>query len=519
MIFKTQVKPFLKEEEHFAPLIPFSLPKKSKVLFASAEIFPLCRWSELADQSSVLSGELRKSGTEIQVIQPLYRETLQSGLVFEDLHLPFKITLDKDVFEGNFLKTLLPTGGVAILVDQPSFFDRLNVYGDNGGSSSRGFYADNADRFAFFCHAVLMYLRLSDFKAEVIHCNDWATGLIPALLKRVFQNETALRSLKTVFSIHSLAQQGNFDGAMLPRTGLPWSSYNMHEMEFWGQVSFIKGGIVFADSVVLSSEHYCEKMLSPEWGFGLHGALQKRLGNLCGIKIGADFEHWNPEKDPALVHNYSQKTITKKKENKKEWLREFQMQGPETAPLVFLMGSFRSYKGDAFFPSVLDVFLQLEASFVWMAETEPGLLTLFEKYQGKSDKRWVCVHQTDETLLRRILAAADFLVIPGFFESAAMLQKYALRYGAIPIVSKMASFADVVSLYDRRTGQGNAFCFEDHHSTSLLGKIISALNLFRDEEVKQKLLLNAMCVRLDWQNTVAKYHEVYQYLKQNRTYE
>ncbi len=511
MISKTQPKTASKESSQPSALIPFPPLKKSKVLFASAEVFPLCRRGELADQCSVLSRELKKSGTEIQVIQPLYRETRQGGLLFEDLRLPFKVTLGKDVFEGRFLKTLLPTGLPAILVEQPLLFDRPGVYGDGSG-----FYADNADRFAFFCHAVLMYIRLSGFKTEVIHCNDWATGLIPALLKRVFQDDGELRHLKTVFSIHHLAQQGNFDGAMLPRMGLPWSSFNLHEMEFWGQVSFIKGGIVFADSVVTDSRHYLEKMLFPEWGFGLQGALEKRLGNLWGIQSGADFEGWNPENDPALAQGYSQKTTAKKKENKKAWLREFQMQGAESAPLVFLMGSLRSYKGDAFFTSILDVFLQLEASFVWMAETEPELLALFEKYQKKSGKRWLCVRQADDPLLRRALAAADLLVIPSFFESATMLQWYALRYGAIPLVSRMASFADVVSVYDRKTGQGNAFCFEDHHSTSMLGKVISVLNLLRDEETKQRLILNAMNVRFDWQNTVAKYHEVYQYTEQNR---
>jgi starch synthase len=506
MVFKTHS--IFKEIESPSSLIPFPSLKKGKVLFASAEIFPLCPWSELADQSSGLSEKLYQSGIEIQVIQPLYRETVQSGLVFEDLRLPFKVTLGKDIFEGKFLKTKLPTGVVAILVDQPSLFNRPGMYGSN-----TGLYADNLDRFSFFCHAVLTYLRLSDFKAELIHCNDWATGLIPALLKCVFKNEETYSSLKTVFSIHHLAQQGNFDGSLLPRTGLPWSSYNLHEMEFWGQVSFIKGGIVFADSVVIDSEPYREKMLIPEWGFGLHGALEKRIETVWGIKIGADFEKWNPETDEALTHKYSQKTSAKKKENKKEWIRAFEMQCSETTPLVFCIGSLSTYRGDSFFHSILDVLLQLDASFVWIGETDPEFIALFEKYQEKSDKRWLCLSRSDETLLRRALAAADLLVIPNFFEPATLLQWYSLRYGAIPIVSKIASFADVVSSYDRKTGQGNAFLFEDHHSTSLLGKIISVLNLFRDEKVKHRLLLNAMRVSLDWKNTVAKYHDLYQYVK------
>lgn len=480
-----------------------------KILFVSPEITHLCKRGELADVSMTLPLELKKADCEIVLIQPLYSITAKNTcLKFEDLNLPFSVNLGAEQLDGRFFHSRLPNGLDVILVKNEFLFERKGIYGENNTD-----YPDNLDRAIFFCHAVLNYVRLSSFKPDIIHCNDWMTGLIPALLKTTFMDDSVFSGIKTVFTIHNLALQGNFDASLLVKTSLPWSSFNLHEMEFWGKFSLIKGGIVFSDALTTISETLQKKYLTPENGFGLHGTMATRKDRFWGIQNGVDYDIWSPEKDPFLKTTYSVDSYQKKKENKTALIKELKMKISPEMPLVAVIGSMNFYKDDDLLMPALDVFNQLDAGFIFSGEKNQKITDELISCSHKSKGSIVVVSENcDEEFIHNILGSVDILLLPSLFTPCNMLQLYALRYGTIPVVSSHCWLSEVMQVYHRNTGLGNGFMFEGNTACSMLAKLISTINSIRFEYHQTALIKNAMNVRIKWDKAIEKYLEVYRFV-------
>ena len=275
---------------------------KLKILFVSAEVHPFAKTGGLADVSGALPPALYKLGHDIRVIMPKYSCTSKAGKRMQAL----KVDLELPGFsqKGTLFQSELTDSVPVYLIEHDGYYNREHIYGEPGSD-----YPDSLERFAYFCRVILEAAKKLDFKPDIIHCNDWHTGLIPVYLK----TDPWFSQTKTLFSIHNLGYQGNFPYSQLVTTGLDESLFREEGIEFYGQISFLKGGLIFADILTTVSPAYSKEIQTPELGFGMEGILQKRSNQLHGILNGVDYTVWNPETDPLIPTNYGPQSLSQKK--------------------------------------------------------------------------------------------------------------------------------------------------------------------------------------------------------------
>ena len=269
------------------------------ILFATAEAVPFCKTGGLGDVCGSLPRELSKLGHSPTVILPAFRNVFEQGIEIEPTGVTFQIPIGQKMVQGQFLKSLLPGSDVPVyFVEQPEYFDRPELYGEGGEE-----YRDNCERFTFFSRAVLEAVVSLDLGTDILHCHDWCAGLIPAYLKTLYRERAPFDQIASLYTIHNLAYQGNFWHWDMVLTGIDWKYFNWRQMEFYGNLSFMKSGIAFADSVSTVSPTYAREIMRPPLSCGLEGALQHRREDLFGILNGADYRDWNPATDHFLGKN------------------------------------------------------------------------------------------------------------------------------------------------------------------------------------------------------------------------
>ena len=275
-----------------------------KILFVTSEVTPYSKTGGLADVSAGLPQALADLGVQVKVISPRYRSVAESGFPFtalkSPLHVPFR---DHDFSDRLYVHRIKPELSY-YFIRRDEFFDRTFLYG-----TPERVYFDNADRFIFFSRAVLTACRLLRFHPDIIHCNDWPSALIPAMLKSFSQTNRSQRRIRTVFTIHNLAYQGVFPQETMQVSGLPPEYFSMSGVEFYGQMNFLKAGIVFSDRITTVSKTYAKEILTPEFGYGLDGVLREHKSKLQGILNGADYSDWDPGHDPWITKNYSRSDL------------------------------------------------------------------------------------------------------------------------------------------------------------------------------------------------------------------
>ena len=272
-----------------------------KILFATTEAVPFCKTGGLGDVCGSLPLELAKLGHEPVVILPAFRQALESGRPIEPTGVTFDVSIGRKTVSGSFLRSTLPGDRVPVyLVQQDYYYDRPGIYGEEGND-----YKDNCERFVFFCRAVLEAITRLDLGTELIHCHDWTSGLVPAYLKTEFAGFPPFDSIASLFTIHNLSYQGNFWHWDMELTGIDWKYFNWRQMEFFGNLSFLKTGLAFADMLSTVSPRYAQEIQSPPLSCGMEGILSHRRNDLFGIINGVDYSDWNPATDPHLGgHNY-----------------------------------------------------------------------------------------------------------------------------------------------------------------------------------------------------------------------
>ena len=299
------------------------------ILIATSEAVPFAKTGGLADVCAALPVEISKLGHSAAVILPAYRQAWQSGLSIEPLPVEFTVPIGTRMVAGRLLRSKFPDSNVPVyLVEQPEYFDRPQLYREEGND-----YRDNCERFVFFCRAVMEAIRLLDLKIDVLHANDWQTGLIPAYLKIEYRRQPGYEQIGTLLTIHNLAYQGLFWHWDMLLTGLDWKYFNWQQMEFFGNLNLLKTGLVFADRINTVSPRYAEEIQSAPLGCGLEGVLQQRRGVLSGIINGVDYRHWNPETDPHLPESYGPANVRQGKAAAKAALQnELELPSIPTSP-------------------------------------------------------------------------------------------------------------------------------------------------------------------------------------------
>ena len=475
----------------------------SSILYISSEAFPLIKTGGLGDVAGSLPAALQKKSQDIRLLLPAYPEVLSKinnpKVLAETSYYNLPVTIIETTLPGTNVKTLL--------IECPSLFDRPGgPYTDSQGNG----WHNNALRFAVFCHAAvdisLNQLDLN-WKPDIVHCNDWQTGLVPALLS-LQENRPA-----TIFTIHNLAYQGIFDQQTFYDLHMPDELWHMEGVEFYNQLSFIKAGIAYADKITTVSHTYAGEICQPENGYGLDGLLTHRSKDLVGILNGIDEKYWNPGTDKYLDSNYNRRTLEKKSINKTALQEAFDLPIDSTIPMLGMVSRLVEQKGLNIIlpslPSLIDQKLQIVILGTGDLHYEMKLSELAQQHPNNI----VVKIGYNESLAHKIEAASDMYLMPSSFEPCGLNQLYSLRYGTLPIVNKVGGLADtVVDATDENINQGIAtgFVLSDYTATALTQSINKATDYFARKETWKQLQLNAMDCNHSWDNSADHYIKLYE---------
>jgi starch synthase len=395
-------------------------------------------------------------------------------------------------------------GNVTVyFINKDSYFDRPGLYG-----TQRADYPDNAERFIFFSRAVLELCIALDLRPEIVHCNDWQTGLVPLYLKKLYRAAETLRLARTVFTVHNLAYQGLFWHWDMRLTGLDWDVFTPEGLEFWGKMNLLKAGLVNADSITTVSKTYSREIQTPEYGCGLEGVLVRRAADLDGIVNGIDVHEWDPARDRALPRTFSASRLAGKAACKKALLQRLGL--PDAGdPLIGMVTRLVDQKGLDILTKALPKILSLGARLVILGTGDVKYHRALTAAAARFRDRMSVRLQYDDVLARNIYAGCDLFLMPSRFEPCGLGQMIALRYGAVPIVRRTGGLADTVMNYNARTGRGTGFVFEEYSAPALVEGLRRALEVCQDRKKWMRLVQAGMKQDFSWERSAKEYVKVY----------
>lgn len=476
-----------------------------RVLFASAEVFPLAKTGGLADVSAALPKALADLGVDIHLIMPGYTEALDSA---EAKQRTIPLGNIPGIEDASLIPARLPGSGLGIwLIDCPALYRRDGgLYVDPNGRD----WTDNASRFAVLSHVVTR-LALGatsvDWRPDVVHVNDWHLGLVPALLAA----EGGLRP-PTVLTIHNLAFQGVFPAEVFPQLGLPSGWFNADAAEFYGQVSMLKAGIRFADRLTTVSPRYAKEILTPQFGCGLDGFLRARGRNLVGILNGIDYGLWTPDCPQSVPFPYTAKDLSGKRLCKAALQAELGLASAPQAPVIAFISRLTEQKMADVLPVVMPVIAEQGGQLVVCGEGDAAIQQSLQDLARRYPQA-VAVHVGyEESLARRILAGADILAAPSRFEPCGLVQMYAMRYGAVPIVRNVGGLLDTVVRHEAgatRKDEATGFMFDEATAASFADAIERACRHYRKPVAWRAMQLRAMKQDFRWSRSAQRYLALY----------
>ena len=475
-----------------------------RILIAASEGVPFSKTGGLADVIGALPQAVACLGHEVAVVLPRHRMTRVDMLrpVLPSLTIPLGRTLHfPAVLEGS------PEDGVrTFFIDYPPYFDRTALY----GTSEAGDYPDNAERFALFSRAVLETAKLL-FPADVVHCHDWQTGLVPVLLKTAYAHDPALRDTATLFTLHNLGYQGLFPSDVLDRIGLGWELFTIHGLEYYGKVNFLKGALLYADFLNTVSKAYAAEIQTAEYGFGLHDVLRLRSAALAGILNGVDYTHWNPATDPFIAASYTPEDLSGKRTCKKDLLKEFRLPSENLdRPLIGVVSRFTAQKGADLIAEVAGALVREGSYLVALGAGDEQYETLFCRLTRQYAHKIAVRIAYDNVLAHKIEAGADMLLMPSRYEPCGLSQIYSLKYGTIPIVRATGGLDDTIESYSPRVGTSTGFKFQLYSGQALLETVRRALRAYQNRAVWQRLMRNGMRKDFSWDVSAKEYVAVYE---------
>lgn len=479
-----------------------------KVLFVTTECEPFAKTGGLGDVCAALPRALRALGADARILLPLYPGVPTEGLAPVIGNLPVTVA-NKSVL-CRVLAGRDPSGTTVYFLDQPHYFGRPGLYGENGRE-----YADNSERYIFLNRAVLEFLRRQEYCPDILHVHDWFGGLLPVYLRTLYSGDPRLARIRTVLTIHNVAYQGSFPHMDMRLAGLPWSLYRYDKLEAYGRLNFLKGGIAFADRITTVSPQYAEEIRTPAYGYGLDGALRHRGRDLCGIINGIDGETWNPATDPHLPARYTAARLGGKRKCKEALAERFGLPVSDR-PLVGVIARLSEQKG---FELIIRSFLKLMAldvRFVLLGSGDPRFENAFRRYARRFPDRAAVHIGFSEELAHLIEAGSDIYLMPSRFEPCGLNQLYSLRYGTVPVVHAVGGLKDTVKPWNARTGTGTGFLFTRYRGDDLLAAVARAVRLYGRKRIWLKIVRQGMAEDWTWTRSAKEYLALYRKLLRTR---
>jgi len=475
--------------------------KPLKVLLVASEAAPFAKVGGLGDVVGSLPKFLLQEGVDARVIIPLYR-SVKLVEVLPEVTPPFVVPAKHHWEEAVLFAAKIPeTEVVCYFIDNAKYFHRDVIYGS----------PDDEERFVFFSRAVLELLKRIDWQPDLFHLNDWQTALIPSWLNTIYKKEKISR-IATLLTIHNLAYQGRTSRYILQFANLdnfervvPEITQDLRDQFF----DIMWEGISFADSLSTVSKTYAQEILTPEYGEGLEGLLQRRRARLFGIINGLDYDLWDPAKDKAIKFNYNKESLENKIKNKLVLQEELGLKQSAELPLIGIVSRLTSQKG---FDLLIQALVELERAscqIVLLGTGEKNYQELFLGLAKKYPERFSVNLKFDDQLARRIYAGSDIFLMPSRFEPCGLGQLIAMRYGSIPIVRKTGGLADTVTNFDPSLGIGTGFVFGNYEWQELCQTIYKAIEVYKNPEVWRKIIKNAMSCDFSWSRSAKEYLRLY----------
>ncbi|CAN5439218.1 glycogen synthase GlgA [soil metagenome] len=494
---------------------------KQNIVLAASEVTGFAKTGGLADVLGALPPALARRGHQCSVFLPLYHSVRASGIPLTPTPHKLAIPLGNRTVQAYVWKALLPNSDVAAyLIDQPEFYDRDRPGEGRGlyqftlpGGEKRD-YPDNCERFVFFSRAVLQAIEALELRPTIVHANDWQTGLIPVFLREEMRKKPEFRYTRSLFTIHNIAYQGTFWHWDMLLTGLDWKYFDQKGLEFYGQLNFLKAGVVFADLISTVSPTYAREIQTAAYGCGLEGVVTERREHLLGIVNGVDYRVWNPATDRQISANYSLETISSGKPMCKEALQKrLGLEVRPRTPLLGVVARLVSQKGVDLICAAGDALINLGAQLVVLGEGDSQYHKLLQELQRRHPNRVSIYIGFNEALAHQIEAGSDIFLMPSLFEPSGLNQLYSLKYGTVPVVRATGGLAD--SITDCNTSTSNAgpatgFSFVPYSADALRRTVERAINLYQDMPASwERLMQNCMRQDWSWDHVAIEYERIY----------
>jgi len=484
------------------------------ILYATSEAVPFAKTGGLADVSNSLPKTLSRLGNTVRVVLPAYRQIFQSGQEITDLKTEITIPVGDRIVKGNLLESRIPNSDVqVILIQHNHYFDRPELYTENGWD-----YSDNCERFVFFSRAVLELIDIMQWKTDVLHTNDWQTGLVPAYLEIFYRNNPLYSKIATLHTIHNLAYQGVFWHYDMPLTGIGWKHFTFDKMEFHGKLNFLKTGLAFAMGISTVSPRYAQEIQTPYYGCSLESVLQFRKNSLRGILNGICTEAWNPATDPYIVAPFTTKDVFEKKPICKAALQqELGLdQNPQT-PLLGIVGRLAEQKGiDLILDTASNWIRNHNVQYCFLGTGDSNIEYQLTRLQAAFPKN-VAVRLTfSNELAHKIEAGSDMFLMPSRYEPCGLNQMYSQLYGTVPIVHETGGLADTIvdateATIADGTASGFSFIWGNTHELNLA--LWRAVQCYYDrKDVWQQIMLTCMNQDWSWTRSAREYLKFYEEL-------
>ncbi|MCI9058074.1 MAG: glycogen synthase GlgA [Oscillospiraceae bacterium] len=484
-----------------------------KILFAASEAVPFCKTGGLADVAGSLPQALAKAGNEVEVIVPLYQCVMDKWKEQLTFVCHIEVPLGwRRIYCGLF--SLEREGVTWYFVDNEYYFKRAALYG----------HYDDGERFGFFSRAIVALLPSLAFMPEVIHCNDWQTALVPVYLKDECVRWSAVRSIKTVFTIHNIEYQGRYGKETLEDLfGLAPGWFADGTIAMDGDVNMLKGALMVCDAITAVSPTYAQELRQPFFAHGLESVLQRNAGKLYGVLNGLDMARYDPTTDKGITANFGgapvksgkgavqEDTITAGKAKNKEHLQqEMGLDVNPGVPVIGIISRLVSHKGLDLVCSVFDQIMDLNCQFVVLGSGDWNYERFFEEKLGFYKGRMALYRGYNESLAMDIYAGADLLLMPSRSEPCGLAQMMAMRYATVPIVRETGGLKDTVHPYEAWSGAGNGFTFAGYNSGDMLYVIRQAVDLYFNNPTAFKQLRKAgMAEDFSWGRSAEAYNEIY----------
>lgn len=482
------------------------------ILFVAAEVVPFAKTGGLADVAGALPKALQALGHRVIVVMPRYYSIDTSELE----HIPGELGVPMGAMDelwAGVYTTTLPESEVQIcFIDYEAFYGRSGLYGDENGVA----YSDNDNRFAFLSKAAFQLVKKLDFKPDIIHANDWHTAAIPLLANSRFAHDAHFSDAATLLTIHNLQHQGEFFKGIIDVLELDWKHFNPHELEEFGGVNLLKGGIAHADAITTVSRKYAQEIETEAFGFGLQDHIRAHGHKLFGILNGVDYEEWSPVIDPYTPAPFDSDDLSGKQVCKDTLRAHFDLPNWEV-PLIGFVGRFAEQKGITLIAGIIEGLMHLDAQFVMLGTGEKWAESFFSDIAARYPERFAIHVGYSNAIAHQIEAGSDLFLMPSLFEPCGLNQIYSLRYGTLPIVRATGGLDDTIENYDPAHDRGTGFKFEEASEEALYHTVKWAVDVYRNEQpafvAMQK---RAMSQRYSWKVAAKAYESVYYWTLSNK---